>query len=72
VDFKNGKLDRLVQVCYTLDAHNLKRETEGLLEAMVFFDQSEGYLLTHSQSDVYNFEKKKINVLPAWEYFGKN
>jgi uncharacterized protein len=71
VVFKNGKLDRLVQVCYTLDAHNLKRETEGLLEAMAFFDQSEGYLLTHSQSDVYNFEKKKINVLPAWEYFGK-
>lgn len=71
VVFKNGKLDRLIQVCYTLDAHNLKRETEGLLEAMNFFGLKVGYLLTYSQSDEFTFEDKKIVVMPVWEYLVK-
>lgn len=71
VVFENGKLDKLVQVCYTLDAHNLKRETEGLLEAMNFFGLEVGYLLTHSQTDEFILENKKILVLPVWEYLMK-
>jgi uncharacterized protein len=69
VVFINGKLDQLVQVCYTLDAHNLKRETDGLLEAMNYFGLHEGFLLTHSQTDEFIVENKKISVIPAWKYF---
>jgi uncharacterized protein len=69
VVFINGTLDKLVQVCYTLDAHNLKRETDGLLEAMNYFGLQEGYLLTHSQTDEFIVENKKISVIPAWRYF---
>jgi predicted AAA+ superfamily ATPase len=72
VVFINGKLDKLIQVCYTLDAHNLQRETEGLLEAMNFFGLEVGFLLTYSQTDELVIGDKKILVLPVWMYFVKN
>jgi predicted AAA+ superfamily ATPase len=68
VVFINGKLDKLIQVCYMLDAHNLQRETEGLLEAMNFFGLEVGFLLTYSQTDEFVIGGKKILVLPVWTY----
>ncbi len=67
VKYKNSII-KIVQVCYELNDDNYKRETNGLLEAMSFFDLEESYIITIGQKDVIVLEEKKINILPAWEW----
>lgn len=50
----------LVQVCYELNGDNLHRETDGLKEAMNFFNMKEGYILTFKQKDTIKTTNKKI------------
>ncbi len=60
---RNGLVE-LVQVCYELNPENLKRELEGLWEAMRFFDKKESLLVTIAQEDEFAQDGFKIHVLP--------
>ncbi|MBK8388615.1 MAG: ATP-binding protein [Saprospiraceae bacterium] len=60
-DFVIPQKDRtylLIQVCYELHVDNKDREINGLIEALHFFDQKEGFIITMDQKD----ELKKRNT----------
>jgi predicted AAA+ superfamily ATPase len=60
-----------IQVCDTLTVDNRQRELQGLFEAMDFFDQSEGIIITRNESDIILEQGKKVRVVPAWEFAQK-
>src|SRR5690606_41478351 len=62
------KIEEAVQVCYEINEDNLKREMEGLSEALDFFGMEKGTIITFSQSDVYRFDNKEITLLPVREF----
>ncbi|WP_026967163.1 ATP-binding protein [Algoriphagus terrigena] len=64
VVFGRQGLVELVQVCYELNSENLKRELDGLWEAMKFFDKKEGILITLGQEDEFDQDGYKVRVLP--------
>lgn len=68
IAFKNGKVDCLVQVCYQLTPDNIKRELDGLLKAMRFFNRQKAVIVTFDDSDFIKEEGYEIDVVPAWQY----
>lgn len=64
VIFGRQGLVELVQVCFELNTENLKRELDGLWEAMKFFDKKEGLLVTRAQEDSFEQNGYRINVIP--------
>ena len=50
----------------------MERETQGLMEAMLFFKIKKASIVTLKQSDVIKINSKIINVVPADEFFMKN
>jgi len=61
-----------IQVCYLIDDFNFEREFNGLMDALVFFDLKEGTIVTHHQSDVFERNGKKVNLIPAHEFLMQN
>lgn len=45
----------------------MKREIDGLIEALVFFDKKEGLIVTHNQKDDFIREGKKVRLVPINE-----
>ncbi|MCU0415650.1 MAG: ATP-binding protein [Cytophagaceae bacterium] len=72
VVFDNGKVKEVIQVCYQLDDINLKRETEGLIEAMDFFKLSTGKIITYNQTDRYVISGKEIEIMTIQELLLQN
>jgi hypothetical protein len=68
VVFKNHKIYGLFQSCYTLDDNNFTRETNGLIEAMEYFNFDSGYIITLNQTDEFLVGNKKITVLPFYKW----
>ncbi|GAA0880095.1 ATP-binding protein [Algoriphagus jejuensis] len=64
VIFGRQGLVELVQVCVQLNSENLKRELDGLWEAMRFFGKKEGLLVTFAQDDNFEQNEYRINVIP--------
>lgn len=60
-----------IQSCWELTHDNQDREIKGLLEAMDFFNQENGYILTYDSEDLILTAGKSIKVIPAWKYFDK-
>ena len=71
VVFQKGQISLCVQVCYDLNNDNLQREMSGLIEALDFFNLSEGTIVTFSQKDKIEKNGKVLNVVPAWEFLTK-
>lgn len=67
--FNKEKCIAVLQVCYELNSDNKKREIDGLLEAMQYFDLTEGSIVTQDQKDVLTIGEKIIYLIPAFEYF---
>lgn len=61
---------KALQVTLELTIDNMDREINGLLEAMVFLDLEQGMIVTMDQSDTFEKNGKRIDVLSAAEYFG--
>lgn len=59
----------VVQVCWELNADNEKREINGLLDAMQFFNTDKGYIITYNTSDFIVKEGKDIVVIPFYKFF---
>jgi len=68
VVLERGQVKELIQVCYELTPDNLDRETEGLDEAMVFFDASESKIITFNQRDRFEKDGRTITILPFHEF----
>jgi uncharacterized protein len=58
-----------IQVCYTLNEDNKKREIDGLMEALEKFDLPTGLILTFDQEDEIEISGKTIKITPAWRWF---
>jgi predicted AAA+ superfamily ATPase len=65
---EKNTVTRVMQACYELNADNLKRELNGLKEAMDFFDLKEGTIVTMNQTDTFDEGDKKIRVVSANEW----
>lgn len=65
---KNRKTEVAIQVCYELNDDNLKREVNGLTEALNELGLNGGLLLTYDQKDEIKQDGKKIIILPVWEW----
>jgi uncharacterized protein len=57
-----------IQVCYSINEDNQKREFAGLLEGMNKINSNEGLILTNDQEDEFIVEGKKIILRPAWKW----
>lgn len=68
IAMRNGSVIELVQVCYELTPDNLKRELNGLLQAMRFFNLKKGTIISFSPSDFILVDGCEIEVIPAFKY----
>lgn len=63
----------LVNVSYTIsDAQTRKREIDGLLEAMEYFDLSVSYLITNQEEEIVLIDNKQIFIIPLYKYLLQN
>jgi predicted AAA+ superfamily ATPase len=62
---EKDKIVQTIQACYDLNSDNLKRELNGLKEAMAYFNLKEGMIVTLSQEDKFIDGNMIIHVLPA-------
>lgn len=66
---KDGKkIVMIIQVCTEINSENLKRETEGLVEALEFFKVNTGSIITLKQKDDLMMGGKQINLIPAHNF----
>jgi predicted AAA+ superfamily ATPase len=72
VAMKNGVVQELVQVCYDLNPDNLKREMNGIMQAMKFFNIQKGKIVTFTNSDLIKEHEFEIEVIPAYKYLMNN
>jgi hypothetical protein len=69
---KEGKeILHIIQVCAAINTDNLKREVDGLLEALNFFDKEEGQIITLNQTDILQKQNKTIYLTPACIWLNK-
>ena len=68
VSMKRNAVAELVQVCYVLTPDNLKREVNGLLQAMRFFNQRTATIVTFANTDFIENDGFEIKVIPAYKY----
>jgi uncharacterized protein len=65
---KGLKIVKAVQVCFSLDEENEKREVEGLVDACKCYELKEGLLLTYDQEKDFVKDGVKIKVKPVWKW----
>ena len=68
---KNGKIEQIIQVCWDLNSDNEDREIKGLIDAMHYFNQSAGCIVTLNQKDTIFYEDVAIEVIPVYEFLTK-
>jgi len=56
-----------IQVCWKVEQENMKRETEGLIEAMDYLGLNEGFIYTFDQEDEMKADHKIIHLYPFWK-----
>ena len=64
----NNRVEMALQVCYDLNSDNLRREVNGLTEALGELGLTEGFIFTFNQKDELEKDGKKISVIPVWEW----
>ena len=69
---KGNKGTKLYQVCFKLTEENRKREIDGLIEAMEFFREKQGYVITENQNEEHVIEGKKVTIKPYWKWLLEN
>ncbi len=65
---KQNKTVLLIQACIELTSDNLRREIEGLFDAMNYFHFNKGYIVTLGQSDKISEGLKTIEVIPMDQF----
>ena len=65
---EQDKITHAIQVCLELNAENMAREVNGLIEALHFFNLETGYIITINQEDELIKDGKKVLLIPAWKW----
>lgn len=61
-----------IQACHSMNGlETREREINGLLEAMSFFNLTEGLILTDDTEDNFEQNGKHIEMMPAWKWLLK-
>ena len=68
VVMNDGKASSCIQVSYRIDDLNMKRELDGLCDALSYFGMEDGTIVTHNQSDLLDYNGYLIELVPATEY----
>jgi predicted AAA+ superfamily ATPase len=68
VELEHGRIKQLIQVCWDLNSNNEEREINGLIDAMQYFKQSKGAIITANQRDTIRLEDRMIEIIPVWEF----
>ena len=68
---EKNKIVEAIQVTKKLDENNIKREFNGLLEAMKKHKLRKGLIITEDQEDEKNSDGKKIKIIPLWKWLIK-
>ena len=68
VVFRDKKIVQAIQVCEEVNTDNFQRETEGLLEALEFFNLKKGIIVTKNQRDTLKIGKMTLELLPINEF----
>ncbi len=68
VVFQQKKVTGIYQVCWQLNQDNLKREINGLIEAMAYFGVKHGTIVTFNQYETFEMEDKKCQAIPFYEW----
>ncbi len=74
-DFVVGNMNKVIglfQVCWEFNPDNKKREINGLLSALNFFDINEGKIFTQDQEDEIRIDNKVISITPVWKWLLTN
>lgn len=69
--FDKDKCTHVIQVCEEVHNENKRREVNGLLEAMQFFNLEEGIIVTKNQKDTLIIDQKTIRLIPGNEFVSK-
>lgn len=64
-----NRYTQAIQVCDELHTDNLDRELRGLAEAMSATGLNEGVIVTRSQWDTFNISGRRVQAIPAHDYF---
>jgi len=65
---KGLKIVKAIQVCYSLNDENKKREVTGLVDACKTHKLKNGLILTYDQEDNFQKDGVKIEVKPVWKW----
>jgi predicted AAA+ superfamily ATPase len=68
VAMERGNVKQLVQVCFHVDDMNLKREFDGLKEAMDCFGVKTGIIVTFNQQERFEENGCTVRLVPAHRY----
>lgn len=68
IAISKGKPAEILQVCYELSDLNKTREFSGLKEALDFFHEERGRIITFNQKDTFKVNGKVIEVVPLKEF----
>lgn len=67
----NDVLQEAIQVCFELNPDNIDRELNGLVDALTFFNATEGTIVTLSQTDRLEKNGKIVHVVAAYNYLSR-
>ncbi len=62
------RITNAIQICYSLDKENEKREIEGLIEAINQNNLKSGLILTYGEEKEITFDNINIKIMPVWKW----
>lgn len=68
---EKNEVTQVIQVCYHINDDNFDREYKGLLEAMKFFNLTEGTIVTFNQIDVFEKDGFTVRLVPSFEFLAE-
>jgi len=63
-----GNEMQCIQVSLVVNPENEQREIDGLIEALNFFKQSQGIIITLNQEDHFVRNNITIDLIPFWKW----
>jgi len=67
--FKDGKINKAIQVTYSLENEETKkREFKGLLKVCKKFNLNKGYIITYDSEDYIEIDSIKIEIIPFFKW----
>lgn len=68
---RHNQPEAVVQVCLELNSDNEARELDGLVQAMTYFNLTEGLILTENQEDETRQDNRTIHITPVWKWLAE-